>query len=363
MYHSTIIDDACSIVIGPVLWDNLLKELNKHRFSKFFVLTDENTHKDCLPYLNENLGSHIDYEVYTIPAGEINKTLKTCEEVWTFLAEHKADRNSLLINLGGGMLCDLGGFVASTYMRGIKWVNIPTSLLSMVDASVGGKTGIDFHNLKNIIGVIRNPIFVGIDLHFLQTLNSRERRAGYAEMLKHALLSDQKHWDELTQLTWDDIDKLSPLVHKSVSFKQQIVAQDRDEQNIRKQLNLGHTIGHAVESFFLNSGNPILHGEAVAAGLIMELYLASKLCDFPLDKRNMLVDFIVRKYGVISIDDSDLEEIINYMFYDKKNKEGRIQFVLLEDIGQVVYNQEVNYNLILKAFAYYKSLIKNNEKH
>lgn len=362
MYNSIITDETCKINIGPNFWENLKELIATQNFSKLFVLTDENTNLHCLPYFNEKFSNFREIEICNIPAGEINKTLESCNLVWEFLSKHQADRKSLLINLGGGMICDLGGFVASTYMRGIAWVNIPTTLLSMVDASVGGKTGVDFNNLKNIIGVIRNPIFVGVDLNFLKTLNSRERRAGYAEMLKHALLSNQEHWDRLSQLTWDDIDKLSPLVYESIAFKQQIVAQDRDEQNIRKQLNLGHTIGHAVESFFLSSGQAILHGEAVAAGLIMELYLASKVCGFPIDKRDEIVNIIAKHYGVIKIDESSLEEIMEYMSYDKKNADGKIQFVLLENIGQVLYNQELSYDLILEAFSYYKNLIKNIEK-
>src|SRR5699024_190826 len=283
MTYPNILDGSCEIVFEENLWPQLKSLLTEIAPSQIIVLTDENTKRDCLPIFHLKLSEKIEYKHICIPAGEEYKNLSTCNKIWQALSEAGADRESLLINLGGGVICDLGGFVAATYMRGIRWINIPTTLLSMVDASVGGKTGVDFNGLKNLIGIVRNPDIVGVDSTFLKTLSLRELRSGLAEMLKHALLTDLKYWNELKQIDFKTFTSITSYIYQSITIKKSIVSQDRYESGIRKQLNFGHTVGHAIETFFLHKNTPILHGEAVAAGIIIELYISMILIDFPKD--------------------------------------------------------------------------------
>src|SRR5690625_2647397 len=319
MTYPNILDGNCEIVFEENLWKQLEQTINDIDPSQIFVLTDENTKRDCLPIFRSKLSGNIIYHQICIPAGEKYKNLTTCTKVWQALSDFGADRKSLLINLGGGVVCDLGGFVASTYMRGIKWINIPTTLLSIVDASIGGKTGVDFNGFKNIIGIIRNPYLVGIEPKFLETLSYRERRSGLAEMLKHALLSDKEHWLSLKTINLESIDSIKEYIHKSISIKHQIVSQDRNETGLRKQLNFGHTIGHAIESYFLQNHKPILHGEAIAAGMLIELKLSKELLGFPKVAYQSIESFILKVFGKISLQGIDLDEIFNNLAFDKKN--------------------------------------------
>lgn len=356
MSYSKIIDENCEIVFKKELWTQLSIVITELSPSQIFVLTDENTARECLALFDANFPKKKDYKHISIPFGEKNKTLDTCVQVWKKLTEAGADRKSLLINLGGGVVCDLGGFVAATYMRGITWINLPTTLLSMVDASVGGKTGIDFNGLKNIIGIIRNPYLVGIDSRFLTSLSMRERRSGFAEMLKHSLLTSKKYWQALQSIDLKDIEALDKYIRPSILIKQTIVSEDRNEIGLRKQLNFGHTAGHAIESYYLDFENPVLHGEAIAAGMLIELYLSKILLDFPEDTFQNVVNYILNTYPKLSIKEHEIEDIIKLIAFDKKNEKGENNFVLLHDIGKVKIDHHVPNTIIRQAIEYYKNI-------
>ena len=356
MTYQKIIDGNCEIVFEKNFWTQLIQVITDIAPSQIFVLTDQNTKRDCLPLFHSKLSSNLTYKQICIPAGEEHKNLETCTDVWHALSDAGADRKSLLINLGGGVVCDLGGFVAATYMRGIKWINIPTTLLSMVDASIGGKTGVDFNGLKNIIGVIRNPYLVGIEPEFLKTLSYRERRSGFAEMLKHALLTDKEHWLGLQSIDLEDIDSIKEYIYKSISVKHSIVSLDREESGLRKQLNFGHTIGHAIESYFLQKNEPILHGEAVAAGMLIELKLSMDLLGFSTIEFQTIERFLLNTFNKISLQEVVLEKIINNLAFDKKNEKGKINFVLLHDFGKPEIDFNAPNSSIEQAIRYYKKV-------
>ena len=275
--------------------------------------------------------------------------------VWTQLGNGGGTRHSLMVNLGGGMITDLGGFAASTFKRGIKYINIPTTLLSMVDASVGGKTGINFNGLKNEIGVFNSPQRVIIDTEFLRTLDYENICSGYAEMLKHGLISDVESYAELLDFDLDKVDyaHLAQMVGKSVAVKERVVEEDPFEHGIRKALNLGHTAGHAFESWAL-SRKPYLHGYAVAWGLICELYLSCTKTGFPTDKMRQTVQFIKRYYGVLPITCDDYEELYEYMTHDKKNTAGIINFTLLGGIGDIRINQTATKEEIFEMLDFFR---------
>lgn len=356
MSHHKLIDGNCEIIFGEKLWLQLTQVITALAPSQIFILTDENTKRDCLPILSSKLPKNLTYQEICIPAGEEHKDLNTCVFVWQSLSHAGADRKSLLINLGGGVVCDLGGFVASTYMRGIKWINIPTTLLAMVDASIGGKTGVDFNGLKNLIGIIRNPHLVGIAPKFLKTLSYKERRSGFAEMLKHALLSNKEHWARLQNMDLKNLNAITDYIYKSIKVKHHIVSQDRDESGLRKQLNFGHTIGHAIESYFLQNHRPILHGEAIAAGMLIELKLSMNLFQFPESEFLAIEHFLLCTFGKISLQGVVLDEIINNLAFDKKNVGGKVNFVLLQDIGIPQIDCQVPSSKIVQAMQYYKKV-------
>ncbi len=338
-------------------WESLKTTLNKLNPSKIFILVDENTKEHCLHlFLSRNLYNS-EFEILEILSGEINKNIETCLSLWNQLSEQGADRNSLIINLGGGVITDMGGFVASTFKRGISFVNIPTTLLSMVDASVGGKNGVDLGMLKNQIGIIRNPEMVLIDTEFLKTLTNNQITSGYAEMLKHGLIHSKKYWNEVKAIDETNIEALEDLLWKSVLIKNEVITEDPFEKGIRKILNYGHTLGHAIESYFLEntSQKTLLHGEAVAIGMILATYISNKLAYFPKETLNDISFHILKKFQKNTFDDSAINEIINLLKYDKKNDKGKILFVLLEDIGIPKINCEVPNSLILEAFDFYKN--------
>ena len=290
--------------------------------------------------------------------GEDMKNLDTCASIWKVLSELDADRKSLLINLGGGVVTDLGGFIAATFKRGIAFVNVPTTLLSMVDAAVGGKTGINLDSLKNQIGVIRPAELVLIDSKFLQTLPANEMRSGLAEMLKHGLIKSETVWKRLLRLEAMNSEDLDGLIQESIAIKEEIVAQDPTEKNIRKSLNYGHTLGHAIESYFLESSlkTKLLHGEAVAAGMVMETYISNELCGFPQEKLEEISRAIIRLYGKIELQEKEFEEIKNLMKFDKKNEKGNINFVLLKDIGRPVMDCQVPDEVLNNSCSYYLNI-------
>ena len=337
------------------------KELNNYiesqDFSKIFILVDSNTHRHCLTKLMGHLETTLATEVIEIEAGEQHKTIDTCVGVWNVLSELGADRKSLLLNLGGGVVTDLGGFVACTFKRGIKYINIPTSLLAMVDASVGGKTGVDLGVLKNQIGVISSGDMVIIDTSYLNTLPQNQMKSGLAEMLKHGLIKDKDYFDRLIDLSKLTLDDLDDLIHESILIKKNIVTQDPLEQGERKHLNFGHTLGHAIESYFLShpKKEELLHGEAIAIGMILECYISSELLEFSKQDLNNITKAINGIYPKVNIEPTDYDAIIELLKYDKKNEHGNINFVLLTEIGQPKIDCLVDNAIIIKSFEYYKS--------
>ena len=305
----------------------------------------------CLPVLSIFSESPLTTAtIITIGAGDQHKTLDTLTHVWSELQRMGATRHSLMINLGGGMVTDLGGFAASTFKRGIHYINIPTTLLSMVDASVGGKTGINFGGLKNEIGVFNNADCVILDTTFLKTLDQENILSGYAEMLKHALISNEKMWAEHLRF---DLTHLAQMVADSVAVKQHIVTEDPTERGLRKALNLGHTAGHAFESLALER-HPILHGYAVAYGLIVELYLSCVKTGFPTDKMHQTVQFIKEQYGKMTITCNDYPRLLEFMHHDKKNEGSAINFTLLAGIGELRINQTATEEEIMEALDFYR---------
>ncbi|KJD36042.1 3-dehydroquinate synthase [Tamlana sedimentorum] len=338
---------------------NCYSALNKHisenNFSKIFILVDENTHQYCLPSFLEQLETSIAIEIIEIESGEINKTIDTCVGVWNTLSDLDADRKSLMINVGGGVITDLGGFVACTFKRGIAYINVPTTLLSMVDASVGGKTGVDLGHLKNQIGVIDSPDLVLIDTSFLNTLPTNQMRSGLAEMLKHGLISDVAYWNKFSDLSKLSLDDLDVLIYESVIIKRNVVTEDPREDGLRKTLNFGHTLGHAIETYFLGNENKttLLHGEAIIIGMILAGYISSELTGFPKADRDFIKDLFISYYGKTTIENEDIKPILELLKYDKKNSHGNINFVLLESIGKPKIDCIVDEQIILDAFNYY----------
>lgn len=338
-------------------WEKLNKTVADSNFSKIFILTDENTSKYCLPHFLKKQNFSKPSEVITIPAGEEHKIIETCLSVWNELSEKGADRNSLLINLGGGMITDLGGFVASTFRRGISFINIPTSLLAMVDASVGGKNGVDLGHIKNQIGVINSANFVVLDSDFLKSLPKEQLNSGMAEMLKHGLIHSDDYWNQVKSCNRFDDEVFQQLIWDSILIKKEIVEKDPFETGIRKTLNYGHTLGHAIESYFLKNSNKteLLHGEAVAIGLILATYISHKLLDFPEKKLEDITSTILSRYQKQIFSEDDIAEIIKFLIFDKKNVDGKVLFVLLKDIGESKTNCIVDNELIYSSFEYYKN--------
>ncbi len=338
---------------GADCWDALNSCVEANAYSAVFVLTDNNTSLYCLPHASSNI--QFDFKTLKIQAGEENKHIKSCVTLWDSLSDMGADRKSLLINIGGGVVTDLGGFVACTFKRGIDFINIPTSLLAMVDASVGGKTGIDLGALKNQVGIIREPKMILVDTDFLGTLPDSEYRSGYAEMLKHGLIQEPAYFDELSGFLSKE--EILPHVHHSVCVKAKVVAADIDEQGLRKILNFGHTLGHALESHYLTAPNKtkLLHGEAIAIGMILEAFLSVKVSGLSLDEARKIKRVFQDIYPKISFDKDTITAVIKLLTHDKKNECGNVLFVLLKSIGEPVWNQSASEELILEAFDFYQN--------
>ena len=341
------------VIVSGNLERDLVNAIAECEHDKIFILTDQTTHDMCLPKL-QNFLCLKGAQSIVIKAGDTNKTLDSLAEVWTALSQGGATRHSLMINLGGGMVTDLGGFAASTFKRGIDFINIPTTLLAMVDASVGGKTGINFGGLKNEIGVFSDSKFVIINTQFLDTLDHDNICSGYAEMLKHGLISDNKHWAELVgfNLAQPDLAQLQRMVAESIKVKERIVTEDPHEHGIRKALNLGHTVGHALESFAMKHGRPVLHGYAVAYGMVCELYLSARKTGFPTDKMHQTVRFILDHYGRLPYTCDDYPDLLELMRHDKKNTSGIINFTLLGGIGDIRINQTATKEEIEEALDF-----------
>ena len=324
------------VVISSNIAETLTEAVGRVEFDRLFVLTDNTTIELCWPLI-ENLPCVADAKHICIGSTDIFKNLDTLASVWTALQEGGATRHSLMICLGGGMVTDLGGFAASTFKRGIHYINIPTTLLSMVDASVGGKTGINFGGLKNEIGVFNEADTVILDTVFLKTLDDANLLSGYAEMLKHGLISNDEHFHTIINTEPGTV--TSSLIAENVAVKERIVTEDPHEKGLRKALNFGHTIGHAFESFAMHEERPILHGHAVALGMVCELYLSCIRCGFPTTTMRQVVEFIRQHYPVLAYTCDDYPTLFQLMQHDKKNTGSTINFTLLSGIGQLQLNQ------------------------
>ncbi len=331
--------------------------VGNHPSSDIFILTDENTLKCCFPSIAK-LPCLKDAHMITIPAGDDHKHIDAAVKIWTYLSENGANRKSLMINLGGGMITDIGGFVASTFKRGISYINISTTLLGAVDAATGGKTGINFLGYKNEIGVFNPAQAVLIDTEFFKTLDLENIRSGYAEMVKHALIEDKKEWQAIQQFDLQKVnfDLLRSLVERSMRIKERIVEQDPTEANIRKALNLGHTFAHAFETFSYRVNRPVLHGYAVMWGLLCELYLSHLKLDFPKQYMLDLKYMIQAYYGMFHFDCNDYEALYELMTHDKKNESAAINFTLLKDIGAIKINQTASKEEIFDVLDFYLSI-------
>jgi len=320
-----------------------------------FVLTDENTQRLCLPelMLSEKLkGCHL----ISIQAGDENKNINSALEIWKYLSENGANRKSLMINLGGGMITDIGGFTASTFKRGIRYINVSTTLLGAVDAATGGKTGINFSGLKNEIGIFAPADSVLINVDFFRTLDDKNIRSGYAEMVKHALIDTKEEWENVMKFDLETIDfgKLKSLLERTIRIKERIVKKDPFEANIRKALNLGHTFGHAFESWSYKTDKPVLHGYAVMWGLICELYLSIIKLDFPKDELLRLKYLVKEYYGTFDFSCKEYESLYELMTHDKKNDSKEINFTLLAGIGDIHINQTATKEEIFECFDYFR---------
>lgn len=336
---------------------SLNKIISENNYSSLFILFDSNSNELCSTRFLSSLETDVRIEIIEIEPGETEKKITTCVEIWTILTELGADRKTLLINVGGGVITDIGGFIASTFKRGIDFINVPTTLLAMVDASIGGKNGVDLGNLKNQIGVINIPKMVLIDTEYLTTLPQNEMRSGLAEMLKHGLIYDTSYWSNFQQLSQIDFADFDSLIHRSIEIKNEIVMQDPTENGIRKTLNFGHTLGHAIESYFLENENKktLLHGEAIAVGMILESYISWKKTLLTEEEYYQIKSTINSIFEVIEFNENDLQPILDLLIHDKKNEYGEIQFSLLEGIGKSKINQKVDTELIAAAFGDYKT--------
>lgn len=352
-----IIKARGSIYFNEVAWTSLAKILKNLDPTKVFIVTDSNTVDYCLPYFLEQQPFEVKPVILTIPSGEIHKNIDSCVTLWNTLSEKGADRKSLIINLGGGVVTDLGGFVASTFKRGIEFINIPTSLLAMVDASVGGKNGVDLGVVKNQIGIIRNTLCVIIDSEFLKTLPKQQITSGYAEILKHGLIHSEAYWNQASRFDIANIAETNELIWGSVLIKNEVVTEDPNEDGLRKTLNYGHTLGHAIESYLLDHTDKpaLLHGEAIAIGMILATYISSEVIAFSKEKLEMITQTILVHFPKVKFNATDIDEIIKLLIYDKKNTHGKVYFVLLSDFGKHKINIEVPNSLIYNAFEYYEN--------
>ena len=355
MYPDSIQAQHYQVYFNDEGFDFLNRFVAEQHPSKIFLLADKHTNECCTPIVLSVLATDIPLEIIEIEAGETHKHIDTCTQVWYALSELGADRKSLLINIGGGVVTDLGGFVASTYMRGIPFINIPTSLLAMVDASVGGKTGVDLGALKNLVGVINNPQGVVIYPDFLATLPTEELRSGMAEMFKHGLISDEGYWHKMCNLSELTEAHLGSLIYESVIIKNEVVTQDPTEKGLRKTLNYGHTLGHAIESYCLQNPNRerLLHGEAIAIGMVLATYLSVKELGFSMDKCDEVKAVLGEYFRKQDFSYEEITDICQLMRFDKKNVSGNVHFVLLEAIGKPKIDCIVPYEEIYKAFEYY----------
>lgn len=347
---------AQKVVISKDLKADLQAFFASMSYDKLFILTDTNTQEKCYPLIKD-IPALQDTPVITVQAGDTHKDIEQVAYIWSRLSNEGASRNSLLVNLGGGMITDMGGFVGATFKRGLRTVNIPTTLMASVDAAVGGKTGINFNGLKNEVGSFYPPECVFIDCEFLRTLDRDNLLSGYAEMIKHALISSMDIYASVLLFDLDakiDYAFLNRMVAQSVAVKERIVEEDPKEHGIRKALNFGHTIGHAYESLSFKKDRPLLHGHAVAAGIVSELYLSHKVCGFPMEKLSQVGYYLKEYYPAFVFDCKDYDTLYELMTHDKKNEAGIINFTLLSQVGDVQINQQVSKEKILESLDFYR---------
>lgn len=347
--------DKNNVFFGEVGYRFLNEFLSQDSVSKVFVLCDENTHTQCIPSLFQQICETVKAEIIEIESGEENKEIATCQQLWATLTDIGADRHSVLINLGGGVITDMGGFVASTFLRGIKFINIPTTLLGMVDAAIGGKTGVNQKGLKNQIGGFNFPELTIIDIRFLGSLPQRQLKSGLAEMLKHGLIADKSYWEDLSDLQQLTLADLEDLIKKSIQIKIIITESDETEKGLRKKLNFGHTLGHAIESYCLKNPKKetLLHGEAIAIGMILESFLSIKKGRLTEEKVKVIKHNILHTFAKSKFSQTDIKEIVDLLKFDKKNKNGKTNFVLLACIGKARIDCQVPKELMYKAFEFY----------
>jgi 3-dehydroquinate synthase len=334
-------------------WATLNALVKEKAYSKIFVLVDTLTEEHCLPILKEK--TSFDSHVISIPSGEKYKTIETCQTIWSSLIESQADRHSCLLNLGGGVIGDMGGFCASTFMRGIDFVQVPTTLLSQVDASVGSKLGIDYLDYKNIVGVFNEPQAVLIDVQFLQTLIDRELRSGYAEVIKHALIQDANLWQDLQSIKDLKAVDWLPIVHRNVDIKKTVVDQDPYEKGLRKILNFGHTIGHAVETNYLHQEHPLLHGEAIAIGMIVESWIAKEKGLLNESAFKEIEAYIRSIYDDLPSEINNQSSVLAHMKADKKNKGGVVLASLVTGIGECGFDVKFEQKEALQGMESFSS--------
>lgn len=330
--------------------ESLLRSISH---SQLFLLADQNTATHCLPLIQSVLPQSV--HTLIIEPGEKNKTIQTCTQIWSAMTAAQLDRKALFLNLGGGVVGDMGGFCASIYKRGIRFINLPTTLLSQVDASVGGKLGVDFEGLKNHLGVFNEPETVLIASEFLGTLPERELRSGFAEIIKHGLIRDQSYFESLNIENWAKSD-WKKLIQHSVEIKKSVVLEDPKEAGLRKILNFGHTIGHAIETFYLDGPNHLLHGEAIAVGMICEGFLSLQKLNLPIEQLKKIEEAFLGIYGKVTIAEKDLESIVDFCLQDKKNEANILLFSLLNHIGECAFNIPVNRVEIIESIKYYQKL-------
>lgn len=333
----------------------LSQYLTENKLDTVFVLVDGHTAEYCFDTLKKKLKSPLTIHKIVIPAGEQHKNIETCNQVWQELVELNADRKSVLINLGGGMVTDLGGFASATFKRGIRFINIPTTLLSMVDASVGSKTGVDLDNLKNLIGLFANPDMVLIDTAYLTTLPKREFNSGLAEIVKYGLTFDAELLEKIWTFDQHNTDTLQEVIYTSVQIKNKVVLEDFKENGLRKTLNYGHTVGHAIESFYLKSNDlpTLLHGEAIAIGMVVEAYLSHKKYGFDRTILERLKNWAIATYGKTELHKEHYSRFLSLMQHDKKNEQGTVKYVLLKAVEDFMINVEADEQIVMKGLDYY----------
>jgi 3-dehydroquinate synthase len=344
-----------------VVFDNELNELQSflidHDYSQLLILVDRNTNDHCLPVIQAAIPDIVDYDIIEVDPGEENKNIDFCIGVWKTMLDFGADRKALMMNLGGGVVTDMGGFAASTYKRGIDFLNVPTTLLSQVDASVGGKTGIDLDNVKNIIGTFSQPKAVFISNKFLETLDDRQILSGFAEVIKHGLIKDKDLFILCKAVNLPEIPE--GLVYDSVVIKNSVITEDPTEKGIRKILNFGHTIGHAIEGYSLvNDVNPLLHGEAIAIGMVCEAYLSYKFNNLEKSELDEIVSYLQSIYPSYQLNSAIYPELLDLMKNDKKNEGNKLGFALLRSIGDCDFNKFVEEDAIVESLDFYQTLTK-----